>query len=335
MNYPYYKCELHLHLDGSLSAEDGWELAQTYHIDTGFPNAQSFAAHTHVDEHCRDLYQYLQCFDIPLRILQYEPTLEACAYRLGKRLAAEHVLYAEVRFAPQQHTHQGLSQAQVVEAVLRGLRRAMQEAPIVLQGLLCFMILPQDTRQANNETLSLAKQYLHHGIGGVDLAGAEGVRAMDEFHYLFDQARQAGIPFSIHAGENGYPEHILTALQWGAERIGHGVHAIADAAILKQLIQKQIPLEVCYTSNLQCHVFPEAMIHPIRRLWELGIPITINTDNRSISHTSLDQEYERLQADFGFTIDDFRRSNKTALQHAFIDAQTKAKLRRQLNQPIG
>lgn len=334
MNYPYYKCELHLHLDGSLSAEDGWKLAQTCHIDTGFPDFDTYAAHTHVNANCRDLYQYLQCFDIPLRILQYESTLEACAYRLGCRLAAENVLYAEVRFAPQQHTKQGLSQTSVIEAVLRGLHRAMQEAPIVLQGLLCLMVLPEDTYQANVETLRLAKQYLNAGIGGLDLAGAEGIRPMSEFKEFFSEAKRQGIPFSIHAGENGYPQHIQTALKWGAERIGHGVHAIMDDTVIDLLIQNQIPLEVCYTSNLQCHVFPDGIIHPIRHLWSRGVPITINTDNRSISQTSLDQEYERLRNDFSFTDDDFRRCNEIALKNAFLEPQTKTALLRRLKEPI-
>lgn len=334
MKYPYYKCELHLHLDGSLSAADGWELAKTYHIDPGFPNYETYAAHTHVDHDCHDLYQYLQCFDIPLRILQYEQPLEECAYRLGRSLAAENVLYAEVRFAPQQHTKQGLKQEEVVTAVLRGLQRAMEEAPIVLQGLLCMMILSEDTHDANVETLRLTQKYLHKGIGGLDLAGAEGIRALSEFKELFTKAKHQEIPFTMHAGENGYPQHIQTALKWGAKRIGHGVHAIRDEAIISTLIQNQIPLEVCYTSNLQCHVFPEGMIHPIRQLWEKGVLITINTDNRSISNTSLEQEYDRLRKDFSFTDEDFRHSNEIALQHALLDSQTKSILLQKLKEPI-
>ncbi len=334
MNYPYYKCELHLHLDGSLSAKDGWELATTYHIDTGFPDYETFAAHTHVNEKCRDLYQYLKCFDIPLRILQYKETLEECAYRLGCRLAAEHVIYAEVRFAPQQHTKQGMHQEEVVRSVLCGLRHAMQENPIVLQGLLCMMILGEDTQEANCETLRLAKQYLNKGIGGIDLAGAEGIRPMEEFKDLFTEAKRQGIPFSIHAGENGYPKHVQTAIEWGAQRIGHGIHAIADEKLIHQLIEKQIPLEVCYTSNLQCHVFPDETIHPIRKLWDQGVLVTISTDNRSISNTSLDLEYERLAKDFSFHIDELRRSNEIALRHAFLDSKAKAALMQKLNQAI-
>lgn len=334
MFYPFHKCELHLHLDGSLEAKDAWEIAHKYHIETGYDTYEAYEKHSHVDQNCNSLYDYLACFDVPLTILQYKQALQECAYRLGKRLASQHVLYAEIRFAPQQHIRLELTQEDAVQAVLAGIKQVMEEEKITLQLILCMMVLPQDTRLENEETLHLCNSYLNQGVCALDLAGAEGIRPMEEFSDLFEQAKELGIPFTIHAGENGYPEHIKTALSYGAKRIGHGVHIIYDQALLKECSIRKVPLELCYTSNLQCHVFKDEITHPIRQLFDAGIPISINTDNASISHTSLDQEYEILMREFNFTIEELHECNQNALRSAFLSDEKKASLMKILNESI-
>lgn len=326
MFYPYYKCENHLHLDGSFAPYDAWNLAIREGIDPGYGTYEEYVAHAHVNDNCESLYDYLACFDAPLRLLQTPSMLQGCSYHLGKRLAKEHVLYAEIRYAPQQHIKKAMTQKESVEAVLAGLNQVMQEKHIYLQLILCMMILPQDTSTENAETLRLAKEYLGKGVCAIDLAGAEGVRPMEEFRPLFEEAHYAGIPFTIHAGENGHPSHIKEAIDLGASRIGHGVHIIEDEALLNRCAQQQIPLEICYTSNQQCHVFSSDMIHPVRKLFDAGIPITINTDNRSISNTSLTQEYEKLAMDFNFTVEELRQCNRNVLQYAFLPDRQKEAL---------
>lgn len=334
MKFPYYKCELHLHLDGSFDALDAWEIAQRYHIDTGYQTFEEYEQHSHVDLNCESLYEYLACFDVPLTILQYQETLQECAYKLGKRLAKEHVLYAEIRFAPQQHVRRNMTQEDAIKAVLAGIKQVMKEEQITLQLILCMMVLPQDTRKENEETLRLCKQYLHHGVCALDLAGAEGVRPMEEFADLFNQAKLEGIPFTIHAGENGYPEHVKKALDYGAKRIGHGVHIIDDPEVFAYCKKHFVPLEICYTSNMQCHVFEDGVRHPVRQLFNAGIPISINTDNASISHTTLDDEYEILMNTFDFSIKELHQCNINALQHAFLPEDQKKELKKLLIKPI-
>lgn len=326
MKYPYYKCENHIHLDGSFLPEDAWELAVEAGIDPGYDSFEAYRAHAQISADCSSLYDYLACFDAPLRLLQYAPLLEACAYRLGLHLAKEHVLYAEIRFAPQQHIQKAMDQEAALQAVLAGIDRAMKETGIILQVLLCMMVLPQDTHKENEETLRLANAYYGKGVCGLDLAGAEGVRPMSEFAPFFQEAQKLHLPYTIHAGENGYPQHVEEAIALGAKRIGHGVHIIEDSRLLSLCREKQIPLEICYTSNQQCHVFPQQFPHPVRTLFDSGIPITINTDNRSISATTLDEEYEKLQTQFHFTIEELRQCNRNVLQYAFLPNAQKKEL---------
>lgn len=334
MRYPYYKCENHLHLDGSFAPEDAWQFAQTCGIKTGYDTLAEYRQHAHVRQHCASLYEYLACFDLPLNILQYRDALSFCAYRLGKRLAQTHVLYAEIRFAPQLHTRGNLTQEDAICAVLEGIHRAMEEEHIYLQIILCMMTLAIDTEQANRETLRLGKQYLGCGVCALDLAGAEGIRPMEEFRSLFAQAKADGIPFTIHAGENGYPEHIRLALEFGARRIGHGVHVIEDIELMQACREAQILFELCYTSNLQCHVFPDGRKHPIRTLYDAQMRISINTDNQIVSNTSLDQEYDALEHDFQFTVEEIRTCNEHALQAAFLPEDKKKELYQELIRPI-
>lgn len=327
MKYPFYKCDLHLHLDGSLSAQDGFMLAQKYNIDTGFSTFEAYAQHAHVQADCTSLYDYLACFDLPLTILQSYETLRDSAYLLVERLAKQKLLYAEIRFAPQQHTKKNLSQRDSILAVLEGINQARKQYPdIDAQVILCMMILPKNTTKENEETLLLCKEFLHQGVCALDLAGAEGVRPFFQFHDFFMQAESWHIPYTIHAGESGGADHVAQAIALHASRIGHGIHAIEDESVMKLLKEKNIPLEICVTSNVQCRVVDTIHQHPIQNFLAYGIPITINTDNMSISNTTLEQEYELLQHTFGFTLEDLWQCNKTALLHAFLPADKKEQL---------
>lgn len=333
MKYPFYKCDLHLHLDGSLDPHDAWEMAKKYKIDTGYQQYADYEKHAHVQTGCTNLYEYLACFDVPLKLLQYYDTLRDSAYLLVERLAKQNVLYAEIRFAPQQHTKAGLSQKDSILAVIEGIQNARKQYPdIMVQVILCMMILPQDTKKENEETLCLCKDFLHQGVCALDLAGAEGVHPFSQFHDFFVQAEAWHIPYTIHAGESGGAEHVAQSIALHAKRIGHGIHAMDDEAVMKLLKEKKIPLEICLTSNLQCKVVDDIQAHPIRTFMEYGIPITINTDNMSISNTSLEQEYTYLQTYFGFSIQDLQNCNRTSLQHAFLSEDKKESLRKRMEE---
>lgn len=317
--------DLHLHLDGSLSPATVRTLAAMQDIPLPAEDAQ-LAARLTVGAECPDLNTYLEKFDFPCSLLQTAPALTHATHCLLAELAAQGLLYAELRFAPQKHTNRGLTQTQVVAAVLAG----MEAAPIGTGLILCCMRGNTNTAE-NRETVQVAAQHFGHGVVALDLAGAEALFPTRDFSDLFADARACGIPYTIHAGEAAGAESVAAALQMGASRIGHGVRVLEDKAVLAQLAEQQIPLELCPTSNLHTGVFASISDYPLRELLAAGIHITINTDNTTVSHTTLQTEWERLDAAFHLTAAEVMRMTESAIDAAFADAETKTWLRGSLH----
>lgn len=278
--------DLHLHLDGSLSPALARDLAAAQGLPA--PDAASLRA----PADCRDLNHYLARFDLPLTLLQTAPALTLAARDLAARLARQGLLYAEVRFAPQLHTRRGLTQNQAVEAVCRGL--AGGEAPAFgAQAILCCM-RGGDPR-ANRETVDLAARWLGQGVCAADLAGAEALYPTAGYRELFAQAAGLGVPFTLHAGEAAGPESVWAALDLGASRVGHGVRSLGDPALMERLAATVTPLELCPTSNAQTHAVEGTF--PLAQFLSAGIAATVNTDNMTVSGTTLLGEYRALGVD--------------------------------------
>ncbi len=297
--------DLHLHLDGSLSpefvlkqaAKDGIILP----IDITSDNAVSdLIPHLTVGDSCDSLNTYLEKFDLPLTVLQTEDALEQSVYDLMRRLSTENVEYAEIRFAPQLHLQKGLSQEEVVEAALSGLRNSLRDFPIDGKLILCCM-RTADNQEANLQTLETARFFSNQGVAALDLAGAEALFPTKNFEELFKKASHYDIPFTIHAGEADGPESIRDALRFGAARIGHGVRCMEDVALIEELIKRQIPLEVCPISNTQTKACTDLAHHPILKLLEYGVCVTVNTDNRTVSDTNLEKEFAALHRELQMT----------------------------------
>jgi adenosine deaminase len=327
MNLWFPKIELHLHLDGSIRFELAMRLAGERGINVGRNTLDDFKATMQVSED-RDFYDFLKSFDVPTKILQDKESLSTIAYDLAESLAAENFDYAEIRFAPQLHCQKKLSQRDAVEAVIDGLAKAKSRFPHLDTGLiLCAMMLgmPQyENRRANFETFELAKEYLGKGVAGVDAAGGEKeienfLRYKDLFHY----AASNNIPFTIHTGEVLGPENISIALDWGARRIGHGCRAIEDSFVVKRLVESKTVLEVCVSSNILCRVQPSYREHSIRPLFDQGVKVTVNSDNRTCGNTTLDKEYELLHQYLGFTGDELKLMAKNAVEAAFLPMEKK------------
>lgn len=292
--------DLHLHLDGSLSAE--FVLAQAEKDDIVLPatSVDGLMPYLTVGDSCESLNEYLEKFDLPLSVLQTEDALEKSVYDLMKRLSAEGVEYAEIRYAPQLHMQRGLVQEAVVEATLSGLKSAIRDYKIDGKLILCCMRMA-DNQAANMQTVEVAKRYLGQGVAAVDLAGAEALFATKNFETLFAQVSKYDIPFTIHAGEADGPESIRDALKFGASRIGHGVRCIEDSALVEELVKRQIPLEICPISNAQTKACPDIAHHPILKLLDYGVCVTVNTDNRTVSNTNLNKEFEALRRELQMT----------------------------------
>ena len=272
--------DLHLHLDGALSLVTVRKLSTL----TAIPLPQSdeaLLAKLTVPTPCTSLLDYLTCFDLPVSLMQQASALTLAAEAVCRQLAAEGLSYAELRFAPALHTKEGLTIEQVVRAVLLGVQASQVPCGVIL----CAM--RGASKEANEGTLAAAKTFLGQGVVALDLAGAESLYPTADYAPLFAQAREYGIPFTIHAGEAVGPHSIRAALDMGASRIGHGVRAIEDPSLVPLLAQMGVTLECCLTSNAQTGAVSALASHPLRKLLAAGVRVTLNTDNPTVSATTL------------------------------------------------
>lgn len=322
--------DLHLHLDGSLAPEDVLRLAQLTNIRLPREDADSLRPLLEVTPNCRNLGEYLEKFDLPLQVLQKDESIELSVYFLLKRLSEQGLCYAEIRFAPQLHLQRGLTQQQVVAAAVNGLERGIAEFHMPAQLILCCM-RGDANETANLETVRVAKAFLGHGVCAVDLAGNEAAYPTEDFFPVFSLAEELDLPIIIHAGEAAGAESVRQALMLNARRIGHGVRSVENKELLNLLAETKTPLELCYTSNLQTKAVEDSA-YPICQLLDAGIPITINTDNMTVSGTNLRREYTLLRDAFGLSENTLQEIACNAADAAFVPAETKEKLKAQIAQ---
>ncbi|SEM06364.1 adenosine deaminase [Nonomuraea pusilla] len=321
------KVLLHDHLDGGLRAETIVELARESGYDR-LPTTDPGHLRQWFEEasDSGSLERYLETFDHTVGVMQTRESLVRVAAECAEDLAADGVVYAEVRFAPEQHTTTGLSLDEVVEAVLDGFRLGSQGRGIRVGTLLTAMRHQARSR----EIAELAVRYRDVGVVGFDIAGAEAgyppTRHLDAFEYL----QRENAHFTIHAGEAFGLPSIWQAIQWcGADRLGHGVRIIDDIVVTDDgsaklgrlaayVRDKRIPLEMCPTSNLQTGAAASIAEHPIGLLRRLYFRVTVNTDNRLMSSTSVSQEFAKLVEAFGYGWDDLQWFTVNAMKSAFI-----------------
>ncbi|MDO5403504.1 MAG: adenosine deaminase [Eubacteriales bacterium] len=305
-----YWVDLHLHLDGSLSLKTVRKLAKMQNIevpeDDGKLNKLLVCP-----SYCESLNQYLQCFDFPLQLLQTKAAVTESVRALISELKKENTIYAEIRFAPQLHCRKGLSQTEVVEAAIAGLDGNMKLILCCMRG--------KDNEEQNIETIRLARDYQGKGVVAVDLAGAEGIFPNSDYKALFAAAKEMKVPYTIHAGEAAGAESVRCAVEYGAARIGHGVRSYEDSNVMNLLKKSGVMLELCPTSNLDTKVFDRLEDYPIAQYLKAGIPVCINTDNRTVSNTTIRKEYEKLSDTFGLTIEDVNNMLVTACKYSFAD----------------
>ena len=317
------KIDLHLHYDGSLVLDHAWNLAkEQLHLT----DKEKFIKDMQVDDSCHNLIDYLARFDTPLLLLQNKENLYETMKAFILKLDELEYLYAEIRFAPQQHIKQGLSQKEVVETLCKARKDALSLCKHVhVNFILCMMILGEEslTHDKNEETINLAYEYRNEGVVAIDLAGAEGLCPMSDFASLFKKAREMNIPFTIHAGENAGADNVNTAIDFGAKRIGHGTNSIKDEKVIQRLKENNILLEVCVKSNVQTEVVDCYENHPIRKFFEYGIPVSINSDNMTISNTDIENERNILRNHLHFSEEEIDLCNKNAILHAFINEKEK------------
>lgn len=306
------KIELHLHFDGSINVEYTNKLL-------GYDATDEL-----IDTTSRDLGEYLKKFELPIKLLQDLNNIEEYAYLLGKELERDEVIYTEVRFCPLFHVEK-YSIDEVVEAIRRGFKRVS-----TVKVNLIFCMMRHFSVQDNYKIIMLTKRFLGNGVVGIDLAGDEAKYATEKFKELFDIIRKEGIPFTIHAGEARSYESVNNAIDFGAKRIGHGISSIQSDEVVNKLIRMGVTLEICPSSNIDTDVIKSIESHPIKQLVDNGVLVTINTDNRTVSNTNLNKEYELLRKTFGFSDEDFLKFNLNAINCAFISEDEKRLLREEI-----
>ena len=335
IRYPFPKVELHLHLDGSIPPETMWELAKKEHAELPVATLEEFRTWLKVTSDCGSVNEYLERFELPLQILQKKENLSLVTESLIDVLAGQGYGLAEIRFAPQLHLRQGLSQRDAIEAVLAGQRAGLKKHPALKTGiLLCAMSIgPETLNMAENlETVRLTKEYLGKGVIGCDLAGAEGIVPLHSFHPVFDLAKELGVPFTCHAGDSQGPDTVKDALDFGTKRIGHGHHLYDAPELWQRVLENGVTLEICPTSNIQCKTQPSYALHPAKKLFDAGIRVTISTDNMVLAAVTLEDEYDHCVSEMGFSRADLIRMNLYAAEASFLPEEEKANVISQLQQ---
>ena len=318
------KPELHVHLDGSVRPGTLIELAQERRKPLPAWEPEELARRM-VASDTRSLEEYLGRFDTILSVLQDSAAIERVAYELVEDNARENVRYLEVRYCPSLNTREGLSPAEAVDASLRGLARAEGDFPIRAAVIVCG--LRHLDPRVSEMLADLAVSYKGKGVVAFDLAGAEHGHPASEHRDAFEAAARAKLGVTVHAGEGYGPDSIRQAL-YGcrADRIGHGTRLREDPDLLRYVKNLRIPLEVCITSNLQTQAVPSYEEHPLRAYFDEGLVVTLNTDNRLVSGTTVTDEYWKAHQHLGFTWDELKQVARMGFQSAFLPRDEKVAL---------
>lgn len=327
------KTDLHVHLDGSLRLSTILELAEQHSIELPATTRDGLARAIHCGENTGSLVKYLEAFDITLRVMQDEEALHRIAYELAEDAAAEGVRYMEVRYSPILHTRKGLRLTTVVEAVLAGLQDAQVDHGIASSVIICG--IRNISPESSLEMAQLAVAYKNRGVVAYDLAGAENDHPAKHHLEAFQLVRANNINVTIHAGEAYGPESIHQAIHvCGAHRIGHGCRLREDGDLLHYVNDHRIPLEVCPSSNVQTGAVRDFASHPLKLYYDLGLRVTINTDNRLITDTTVSRELWLCHTQLGFSLEDIKRMLLNGIKAAFLPFHVKQEMVRRFNKQL-
>jgi adenosine deaminase len=311
------KTDLHVHLDGSMRLETVIELARDQKIELPAYDVEGLREAMHIGENTGSLVEYLKAFDVTLKVLQTPETLYRAMYELAEDAAAENVRYMEVRYAPMLHLRNGMRLTQVVETVLKASHDAELAFGIETRVIVCG--IRNISTQSSMEMAELVVAYKNRGVVGFDLAGAEYDYPPKDHQEAFSLVRKNNINVTIHAGEAYGPASVAQAIHvCGAHRIGHGCRLREDGDLLHYVIDHRIPLECCPSSNVQTGAVRSLESHPMRLYYNLGARVTVNTDNRLITDTTVTKELHLLHTKLNFGLDDLKQVIMNGFKSAFM-----------------
>ena len=304
------KVELHLHLDCSLS------YAVVSEIDPAI-SLETYKSKFIAPAKCENLLDYLTRAPSSYPLMQTSEHLGLVVFDLFEQLREDNVIYAELRFAPLLHTEGGLSAREVVASVEAAVAEAVNKTGIEARIILCTLRFYSEAQSL--ETVKLVEDFRGTYVAAFDIAADKPGNVIDDHVAAFKYARDNGIPYTAHVGETRGVQNFWDTLEaFAPKRVGHGVCSIEDPLLLERIISEDIHLEACPTCNVQTDCYDTYPDHPIDRLYRAGVSIGVNTDTRTISDISLNEEYLKLHETFGWEEKDFYRCNVNALKAAFI-----------------
>ena len=319
------KTDLHVHLDGSLRLQTILDLAQEQGIALPGMTLETLAPHVQVGDDCKSLVEYLKAFDVTLKVMQTEQALFRTAYELAEDSAKENVRYLEVRYCPMLHQEKGLSLTTIVQAVIDGLRAAEKNYSIKTGVIICG--IRHISPEISLKLADLAVAFKNKGVVGFDLAGAEENFPAKKHREAFGRVLQNNINCTLHAGEAYGPESIHQAVHaCGAHRIGHGVRLVEDGDLMNYINDHRIPIECCPSANLQTKAVKDARNHPIRLFFDQGLRVTVNTDNRLVTNTTMTDELYLLHKELNFTLDEIKEVIIMGFKSSFLPYDQKRRM---------
>ena len=312
------KVELHLHLDCSLSFDVVNRINPLIEIDEYRSSFQAKPNST-------SLKDYINCADRAIELMQTRENLELVVEDLFKQLKKENVIYAEIRFAPLLHCSQNLDENKVVEIICNKAKIESEKNDINYGLILCT--LRHYSKKQSLKTVRLVNQYKNNGVVGFDIAADEAGYPLDNHIEAFNYAKSNGLNITAHAGEAKGPESIWESIKkLHTKRIGHGVRCVEDLELVSYLSENDYHLEISLTSNIKTRTYKTFEEHPLNKIYNSSISISLNTDGRTISNTDLSLEYKIAEEKFGWTIDKIKKCNLEAIKHSFTSSSNKSKL---------
>lgn len=319
------KAELHCHLDGSLRLETIVDLADQYKIELPTKDTDALKKYLTIGERIGSLEEYIARFDIPLQVLQRPEALTRAAHELAEDVSNEGVRYIEVRYSPALHTKEGMTEGETIEAVKKGLDQAEIDFKIGTGIIICG--IRSISPEVSLRLADLAVRYKHKGVVAFDLAGAEENFPAKHHQEAFQMILKNNINTTLHAGEAFGPESIHQAIHYcGAHRIGHGTRLLEDQDLMHYVNDHRIALELCLTSNVHTRTVRSLIEHPFKYYYEQGIRVTLNTDNRLVSGTTLSKEYLAAHKAFGLNMNDFREIIINGFKSSFLSHQQRREM---------
>jgi len=319
------KVELHLHLDGSLRPATALELGSARGVFGPHITPAVVTSRLRAPMPCRDQAELLAAFELPLAILQDAEALERVAAELVEDIADDGTIYAEVRWAPALHVRGGLTVRQVIDAVASGTKAGLARVRRGGRGMEVRLIVVaiRSHAPADNEAVArVAVAAAGAGVVGFDLAGPEAAYPDPlEHRRAFAIARAGGLGLSVHAGEWGGAAQVRRALALDPRRIAHGAPAADDPALMAELTRRGVTLDLCPSSNWQAGLVARLADHPLPRLLRAGVPVTLSTDDRTVSDLTLPLEYARALDPLGLSVGELWGVDRRAVDAAFLDGE--------------